>query len=113
MSAKNIKEVMNRFYAKQGCVSSEENSEQKELKKAHPRERLPLLFVIRSEALNGERIVFRRDTSVNIPTKYRGLTSYTYEEARELIRADLDPEGLQAAHLIKKIFNGRVLADKK
>lgn len=69
----------------------------------------PALFVVRSDTLEGELVVFRQHEGVKVPHQYKSCVAYTFEEACRLVETVTSPEALRAAHYVKKMFNGRVM----
>jgi len=72
--------------------------------------KIPDWFVVKSNLLNGEKIFFRKNKSIEIPNKFDDLESYTYHEAKILLDDDeMDRDDLKEIHNIRKAVDGSLI----
>jgi len=69
-----------------------------------------MAWIIDSKIL-GEKFALVRHTAVKLPYRYRNLPRYTFEEAKQLIKASSPPEMLKEIHMVKTVFNGQILPE--
>jgi len=72
----------------------------KEVKKFNA---MPDYFIIKTDLLDGEKIFFRKNINIEIPSKYNDLVNYTYFEAYSLKHANIKKADLKEYHFSKKI----------
>ncbi|MBT9168572.1 MAG: hypothetical protein DDT19_01919 [Syntrophomonadaceae bacterium] len=68
---------------------------------------------VKSEALGGEVVIWAKNTTVTIPSQWRGAVVYTLKELAALATPPKPtPDQLRLIHEAKRIFSGTVEAAK-
>jgi len=70
---------------------------------------IPDWFIIKSDLLDGEKVLIKKNGSIKTPYKHRELESYTLLEAQELLEDGITSEELKVLHTVKREFEGTLI----